>query len=244
MIVLRTPEWEDIDFGADYVEPVYPSNTFLYIYVDEAGNFDFSPGGTKFFIMTCVTVCRPFPAHQRLLDVKYDQLQTGLNLEYFHASEDRQAVRDQVFEAIGQGMDAYRTYAVVIRKNKTNPVLREPEKLYPKAFGWLMKFVLPRRCDPSIGTIVVVTDELPEQRKRRAMEKAVKSALKPLVPPGTTYHLYHHQSRSDINLQIADYFSWAIYRKWESDDLRSHRLVESAIKAEGDLFARGDREYY
>jgi len=31
-----------------------------------------------------------------LLDVKQDALEDGLDLEYFHASEDRQAVRDQV----------------------------------------------------------------------------------------------------------------------------------------------------
>ena len=178
-------------------EPSYPHEANLYIYVDEAGNFDFSPTGTKFFIMTCVTVCRPFPAQRKLLEVKYDQLQTGLDLEYFHASEDRQAVRDKVFAAIAQGMSAYRTYSVILRKNTTNPVLREPARLYPKAFGMLMKYVLPRRCGGSIKTVVVVTDSFPDMKKKRAMEKAVKTTLKPLVPSGTTYYLYHHQSRAE-----------------------------------------------
>lgn len=38
----------------------------------------------------------------------------------------------------------------------------------------------------------------------RAIEKAVKSALNPLVSVRAKYHLYHHQSRVDIDLQIAD----------------------------------------
>jgi Protein of unknown function (DUF3800) len=230
--------------SANPPEPSYPPEANLYIYVDEAGNFDFSPRGTKYFIMTCVTVCRPFPAQQRLLEVKYDHLQTGLDLECFHASEDRQAVRDKVFAAIADGMSAYRTYSVILRKNKTNPVLQEPARLYPKTFGMLMKYVLPRRCDGSIKTVVVVTDSFPDIKKRRAMEKAVKTTLKPLVPSGTTYYLYQHQSRADINLQIADYFSWAIYRKWENNDLRSYDLIKAAVKAEGDLFAGGDKVYY
>lgn len=72
----------------------------------------------------------------------------------------------------------------------------------------------------------------------------MKTALKPLIPEGKRYHLYHHQSRSDINLQIADYFGWAIYRKWENGDTRSYDLVSSAVKAEGELFADGGEDYY
>jgi hypothetical protein len=220
------------------------ASSALYLCVDESGNFDFSPGGTKFFVMTCVAICRPFPAQHKLLDVRYDQLESGLDLQYFHASEDRQMVRDKVFGAIAEQMSEYRAYSVVIRKNTTDPSLRAPESLYPLAFEWLMKYILPRRCGDEVETIVVITDDLPERNKRRAMEKGVKMALKPLVPAGKRYHLYHHQSRSDINLQIADYFGWAIYRKWENHDTRSYHLVSSAIAAEGELFAAGGEEYY
>jgi hypothetical protein len=220
------------------------SAAVLYLYVDESGNFDFSPGGTKFFVMTCVAVSRPFPVQHRLLDVRYDQLESGLDLQYFHASEDRQVVRDEVFGAIVEEMSEYRAYSVVIRKSRTDPSLRAPESLYPLAFEWLMKYILPRRCGEEVETIVVITDDLPERNKRRAMEKGVKMALKPLIPPDKRYHLYHHQSRTDINLQIADYFGWAVYRKWENDDSRSYDLVSSAIAAEGELFAGAGEEYY
>lgn len=242
-----TGNWEGVDFGGD-VEPDscanFPGGNALYMYVDEAGNFDFSPSGSQFFVLTCLTVCRPFPAHPTLLDVKYDHLETGLDLEYFHASEDRQSVRDSVFAAIQRSMAQYRAYSVIIRKNRTNPVLRGPERFYPRVFEWLMKYVIPRRTDAATKTVVVITDSIPVQSKRKAIEKAVKSALKPLVPKSLTYRLYHHQSRADLNLQIADYFSWAVFRKWESQDVRSYNLISSAMRAEGDLFANGDMEYY
>jgi hypothetical protein len=216
----------------------------LYLCVDESGNFDFSPRGTKFFVMSCVVVSRPFPAQHKLLDVRYDQLESGLDLQHFHASEDRQIVRDKVFGAIAEDISEYRAYSVVIPKNRTEPTLRAPEALYPLAFEWLMKYILPRHCGDEVETIVVITDDLPERNKRRAMEKGVKMALKPLIPAGKRYYLYHHQSRSDINLQIADYFGWAIYRKWENNDTRSYDLVSPAIVAEGELFAGVGEKYY
>ena len=176
------------------------TTSVLYLYADESGNFDFSPGGTKYFVMTCIAISRPFPAHDKLLDVRYDHLESGLDLQHFHASEDRQAVRDRVFGAIAEEMTRYRAFTVLIRKNRAEPHLRAPEALYP--------------------------------------------ALKPLIPTDKRYYLYHHQSRSDINLQVADYFGWAVYRKWERDDTRSYNLVSPVIMTESELFAGGGEEYY
>jgi hypothetical protein len=75
-------------------------NHYRYILLDEGGNFDFSPKGTRFFTLTSVTKVRPFQIAPVLDHLKYDLIETGLDLEYFHASEDRQPVRDQVFTAI------------------------------------------------------------------------------------------------------------------------------------------------
>jgi hypothetical protein len=75
-------------------------NHYRYILLDEGGNFDFSPKGTRLFTLTSVTKVRPFQIAPVLDHLKYDLIETGLDLEYFHASEDRQPVRDQVFTAI------------------------------------------------------------------------------------------------------------------------------------------------
>jgi len=92
--------------------------------------------------------------------------------------------------------------------------------------------------------VVIVTDTIPVQRKRRAVEKAVKVGIKPYLPATVEHRLLHHQSRSDLNLQVVDYVNWAVFRKWESGDFRSYALVVSAIRGETDLFARGDCVYY
>lgn len=230
-------------FGARET-PLTPGPSTLYIYVDEAGNFDFSPKGSRYFSMTCLVTRRPFDWQPPLLDLKYDCIEGGLALEYFHASEDRQAVRDLFFAKITPCLPHFDVYCVVISKNRANPVIREPERLFPMMFQWLMKYALPRAMKEDTSQVVIVTDTIPVQRKRRAVEKAVKVGIKPYLPVTVEHRLLHHQSRSDLNLQVVDYVNWAVFRKWESGDFRSYALIASAIRGEADLFARGDCAYY
>jgi hypothetical protein len=49
------------------------SGRFLYVFLDEAGNFDFSPGGTKYFILSAVSKERPFQAYQEMTELKYNR---------------------------------------------------------------------------------------------------------------------------------------------------------------------------
>jgi len=69
----------------------------LFIFIDESGNFDFSPKGTKYFILSAVSTLNPL-GKERLEEIKYDLMKNGTNLEYFHATEDRQVVRNQVYD--------------------------------------------------------------------------------------------------------------------------------------------------
>ena len=43
---------------------------FLYIFLDEGGNFDFSKNGTKYFTVTSLTKERPFVAYKDLTELK------------------------------------------------------------------------------------------------------------------------------------------------------------------------------
>jgi len=62
---------------------------FLYPFLDEGGNLDFSKNGTKYFVLSSLAKERPFYAGKELIELKYDLVELGTNLEYFHAAEDR-----------------------------------------------------------------------------------------------------------------------------------------------------------
>ena len=102
----------------------------LYLFLDEGGNLDFSLRGTRYITFTGVSKLRPFRIHPQLSDLKHDLLEHGLNIEYFHATEDKQAVRNQVFDIISN-LDHLRIDSIVVEKRKTGPSLRPHNRFYP-----------------------------------------------------------------------------------------------------------------
>src|ERR1700688_1421545 len=63
--------------------PDEPQPRFLYIFLDEAGNLDFSKNGSKYFVLGGITKERPFHAYKELTEFKYNQVERGTALEYF-----------------------------------------------------------------------------------------------------------------------------------------------------------------
>lgn len=69
----------------------------LYIFIDEGGNLDFSKRGTTYFTLTTLSKVRPFVIYEPLVNLKYDLWEKGIHFEYFHATEDTQVTRNEVF---------------------------------------------------------------------------------------------------------------------------------------------------
>jgi len=216
----------------------------VYIFLDEAGNFDFSPGGTPWFILGSLTKERPFHAYRELADLKYDLIQEGADLEYFHAAEDKQDIRNRVFQIISDKLDGCIIDATVIEKRKTGPALHDPSKFYAKMLGYHLRYILERVKWTGVAEVVVFTDRIPVLKKRNAIEKAVKQTLAAMLPKSAVYRVLHHDSKSNFDLQIADYCTWALHRKWTRCDDRSWKLIAPAIRSEFDIFRNGNRHYY
>ena len=216
----------------------------LYIFLDEAGNFDFSKNGSPYFILGSLTKERPFHAYQELTELKYDLIEQGTDMEYFHASEDRQEIRNQVFKIISTRLQGCTVDATVIEKRKTGHSLREIAGFYAKMLGYHLRFILERIDWHGVAEVVVITDRIPVARKLKAVEKAVKETLSEMLPKGAVYRVMHHDSKSNFDLQIADYCTWAIQRKWTQKDQRSYDLIQPVIRSEFDIFRTGATYHY
>lgn len=73
----------------------------------------------------------------------------------------------------------------------------------------------------------------------KAIDEVVSQVL-PLVKVQTAFW----PAASDPCLQVADYCTWAIQRKWERADLRSYDLIKRKIRSEYDLWRIGTIHYY
>lgn len=216
----------------------------LYVFLDEGGNLDFTPKGSKHFTLSAITTRRPFLMDPHILALKFDLIEFGLDLQRFHAAEDRQAVRDQVFQIITNSLDSIRIDSIIIDKRKTGPALRPVEHFYPRMLGYVLRYILEGLPLTDIDEVIVITDTLPVAAKRKAIEKGIKIKLAEMLPKGIKYRVLHHASYSCVGLQVADYCNWAVFRKWESGDPRSYTLIKPVLKSEFDIFKKGTLCHY
>jgi Protein of unknown function (DUF3800) len=217
---------------------------FLYIFLDESGNLDFSGNGSRFFLITGVVQERPFEAYKALYDLRYDLIEAGDDIHWFHATEDKQAVRNRVFAIIQQNLDGMRVDALIVEKRKTHPNLQQESRFYPEMLGYLLRHVLGATDLEPYKEVIVMTARLKSGAQSKEFEKIVKVTLAKMLPEKVRWRVLHHPSHCNFDLQIADYCSWAIYRKWNDSDNRSYNLISSAVRKEFDIFSRGTKFYY
>src|SRR5690606_6921279 len=188
----------------------------LYIFLDEGGNFDFSATGTKYFSLTSVVMCRPFSIRNDWNDYRHELLEFGRDLEYFHCADDNRFIRDRLFSILNAHHQTMGIDSLIVEKAKVGPALRADNRFYPEMLCYLLRHVFERLRDYT--EIIVITDSIPHQKKRNAVEQGIKHALKRMLPSGVKYRVLHQSSRAHYGLQIADYCNWAIYRKWDTGE--------------------------
>jgi len=184
------------------------------VFADEAGNFDFSRrlGASRYFIL-CTITSTHCEIGDALLSLRRDLGWRGLHLDrVFHATEDPQPVRDEVF-ALLAGMNCSVDF---------------------KKLVWNMS---------SSDRLFVAASSLGTKKARHALHAAVDEVVLQLSPCNS-HRVAFWPADSDPCLQVADYCTWAIQRKWERNDERSHALIAPKIHSEFDVWQRGTEHYY
>jgi hypothetical protein len=132
-----------------------------------------------------------------------------------------------------------------VEKRKTNLSLQKDHgRFYHTIVDILLRHVLAKQSSTP-GKVIVVADQIPVEKKRKEIEKATKLTLAWWSKQsGAPYSVMFHSSKSDLNLQIADYLNWAVFRKWERNDHRSYSLISKFVTSEFETFKRGSEVYY
>jgi hypothetical protein len=142
-----------------------------YVFADEAGNFDFSSkqGASKYFILTTITMvdCSVGDALLALRRQLVWEGPDGMELqEEFHATTDRQAIRDRVYAVIAS--HDFRVDALVVEKRKAQPKFHvDRDYFYKTVWYYHLKYLARRLAGPE-DELLVVGATL-ETRKRHAI---------------------------------------------------------------------------
>jgi hypothetical protein len=214
-----------------------------YIFADECGNFDFSRkhGASRYFILVTTTAVDCDAGHD-LLRLRRSLALAGRGLDAeFHAAENEQAIRDDVFAAIQP--HAFRIDATILEKSKSMAHLRATdERFYKYAWFYHMKHLAPRICAPG-DQLLIVGASLGQKKKKTIFHEAISEVMGQ-VSTTAAHKVACWPAASDPCLQVADYCAWAIQRKWERGDVRSYSLIQEKIRSEFDLFQYGTQHHY
>jgi hypothetical protein len=213
-----------------------------YVFADEAGNFDFSinNGASKYFILATVTLEDCDVGHA-VLALRRDLAWRGVSLDrVFHATTETQSVRDEMFQLLA-GTN-FRVDATILEKRKAQLHLQDETRFYQMAWYLHFKFLAPRILAPG-DRLLVTAASLGTKRRKADFHTAVQRVVRQ-VAGSVTHQVAFWPHESDPCLQIADYCTWAIQRKWEGGDPRSHILIAPKIQSEYDVWQIGNTYHY
>ena len=216
-----------------------------YIFLDESGNFDFSPSGTRYFVLTSVSMKRPFPLAVPMDDYKHDRLEYGLDLEYFHCYRDGKIVRNRVFELIASHLDGMRIDCLIVEKAKVEPALQADRRFYPEVLTHLLKLILPVELDDGDAEkVIVITDTIPVKQKAASHRKGCADCIARYAAAGNA--ISHSAPSIAFPLRIAGggLLLLGNFSEWQTGERTWYDRIKPAIRRELDLFHAKSRCYY
>lgn len=214
-----------------------------FIFADEAGCFTFNRAQnvSRYFIL-CTVIMDDCSVAGELLKLRRRLAWEGYELlDAFHASEDKQAVRNHVYDTILQ--HPFTVQATIMEKSKAQPQTRiDKPRFYQYGYFYHFKHGTRKHLTPECEALVT-TASLGTRKERIAFQAAVGDVMRQ-TKCSKAWKADFMPSASDPCLQVADYCAWAIMRRWERGDERSYALISDRITYEYDLFKTGSSHFY
>ena len=215
-------------------------NNVVYIFVDEAGDMDFSAKGSRHYMFNFLVKKRPFNLHEYISSYRYSLLERNLDplngsrldIEAFHAHKDNKYIKEELFNIISTfNKESVKVYSYILEKPKVEPTKRkEKDRFYIDNLNYSIQRLLDKL---EIDTnFIIITDRLPVHKNKGKQVGALKKGIKEYIKNNALnirYDIFHHASASSANLQIVDYISWAIFRKYERGDDSYYKRIENYI---------------
>ena len=214
-----------------------------FVFADEAGDFTFARGNniSRYFIVCTVTATNCDIAHDLLAlrrQLVWERKAVG---DFFHASTDKQEIRDAVFGVIMN--HDIRVQATIMEKSKAQMHIRSTKHRFYQ-YGWLYHFrhSLAQHIRDD-NEYLITTASVGTRKGQAVFTNAVNDVVQQHVVR-ENWRTSFAPCANDPCLQAADYCTWAIQRKWERGDTRSYDLIRNRISYEFDLWAHGNQHHY
>jgi hypothetical protein len=202
--------------------------------MDESGDlgFSFDRGSTEYFIITFL-----FAPSKRRLEKIAKEIHGGLRKKHklmgaLHAHNEKPATRRRLLEKLATA--DVRIMAIVLNKRRVYTRLQDEKAvLYNYVANILLDRLLAKKILPTEDDIVLIaskreTNRFLNENFKDYLARQVRSKFRMVVKIATP-----DQEKA---LQIADFVSWAIFRKHEHADSSYRDIVSGLIVEESPLF--------
>lgn len=194
----------------------------LFVFMDESGDMQFTAKGKQHFVLSAVCTEHPGESAQAMQRLKYNLLAKGSEDLEFHATSNTKGTRHRVVDVV-RSLNAIRVHSIWIDKRMTAPSMQDEVKLLG-LFGAAMGRWVHNTVASPYSKIILIFDSVLTGQKQKAVVKNLKQTLAPLEKE---VRVCFHPVKQDLNGQIADYYSWALFRALESGDYDTMRQLQS-----------------
>lgn len=214
-----------------------------YLFADEAGCFTFNrqPNVSRYF-MLCTVTTTDLSVANSLQQLRKQLVWDGAEIgDYFHATVEKQAVRDKVFETILS--HDFGVQVTICEKSKAQPqVCKDKARFYQYAWYYHFKYGISKYVDED-SELLVTAASIGTKKEKLSFTNCLADVMNQTIAKGK-WAVDFRPSATDYCLQLADYCAWAIQRKWERNDSKSYDMIKDRITYEYDLWKRGKKHHY
>lgn len=211
-----------------------------YIFLDEAGDLDFTINSSKYFVISTATV-KDYTACHALMHLARTITWEGYgSIVGFHAKDDPTPRRKRVFDVISQHQ--IRFDFTLFEKRKTIPSLHDRTAFYKHACYRHLRHIMPI-VTADVEEVMITTADLTLGKQKKAAFDAISDVVRQTCQ-SPTVRVRCVPAIADAGLQIADYGAWATQRKWESGDNKWRSVIADLIATEFDYYMWGNTRYY
>lgn len=213
----------------------------LFVFMDESGDMQFKPKGTRHFLVTAVCTPRPASSAALMQELKYELMSARSEDLEFHATNNSPGTRRRVIDVIS-GIPDLRVHTMWIDKRYTHPTRQSNTALFGLFARSMGRWIDSVYRTSDYEDVVLIFDSVLTGKERDAFKKELKPELQKL---NFSYKILFHPVKQDLNGQIADYFSWSWFRKIEHADSRYYdELSKTTWWTQFDLFNSGQTQYW
>lgn len=194
-----------------------------YLFLDESGDlgFSFDRGSSKYFVITILASREKRQLEKLAKDIHASFRGKGKRLNSLHAYRDNASVRRRLLRRVGL-MDV-RVFCLIVEKRLLPHAMHDDSvRIYRDAIKDILALVSvvdEYTCEP---IILYASERETNKRHRFLLEAAIAMT-------GVGVVLLLERPEKEKALQVVDYVSWAVFRRYEYGDDEYYRLIEFRI---------------